>query len=99
MENLFDAVDHLRNRLGTFYWILRHDGDRELAAEQLRGAIALAAAQASQFSYALSVSLFQQWGLQQLHTLLRTARQALERLGLESKEASRAYKESVPMTL
>ena len=90
MENLLDAVDHLRNRLGLFYWTIRHNGDRERAAEQLREAITCAA-RTDQPADAVASSLFLQWQYQQLRLLLGTARQTLKRLGLESRKDSHAY--------
>lgn len=89
MENLVDAVDHLRNRLGVFYWTLQRGGDREGAAEQLRDAIAFAV-KAKQPTDPLTPSLFLQWQCKQLRFLLGTAQQALERLGLTPCEERQA---------
>ncbi|MGE0679462.1 MAG: hypothetical protein AB7P69_00925 [Candidatus Binatia bacterium] len=88
MENLFDAVDHLRNRLGVFYWTLQHGGDWEGAAEQLRSAIALSEVNINQSRESPLSSLLQRWECQQLYSLLGTARQTLKRLGLESRKDS-----------
>jgi len=97
MEHLFETVEHLRNRLGAFYWTLRHDGDRELAAEQLRSAITLAA-RVNQ-SADPPTSLFQRWTQQQLHSLLGAAKQVLERLGLEPQEESQKETSNAPIAL
>ena len=82
MENVFDAVDHLRNRLGVLYWTLKHNGDREKAAAQLRDAMAFAE-QIEQPSDASTLLL--RWQCQQLRSLLGTAGQTLERLGLTAR--------------
>ena len=83
MENLFDAVDHLRNRLGVFYWTLQRGGDWEGAAEQLRNAIAFTEVNVKQPHEPPLSSFLQRWECQQLRSLLGTARQTLKRLGLE----------------
>lgn len=89
MENFFDEVDYLRNRLGVFYWTLKRGGDRESAAEQLREALVFTT-QTQGPSDASSPSLFLQWKGQQLRFLIETARQALERLGFLSSEENQS---------
>jgi hypothetical protein len=96
MENVFDAVDHLRNRLGVFYWTLQHEGDRERAAEQLRDAIAFAETNAPPPPDCLSFSLFQRWEFRQLHSLLEAAKQALERLGFAVGEKNQPSGRNAP---